>query len=130
MKKVPLYLLVIASCVAHGQDYPKLAKELQQKYKDSEAVIIRSNVTYEFEKDPKNAAKVTVSSAEKLLSLRYNYSIFETEVYDNNSQIEKFYAESSLKQKAPDAAKTCGTYTNEGLFFDDSKFCTHQLKLK
>jgi hypothetical protein len=122
-------LLSLCSAVAYCQDYPKIARELQQKYKDSEASIIDSDVTYQLSGESR-AASVTVIKNEKLLSLRYNESLFQSEVYDQNSKIEKFYAESNLKQKVPDGVKTCGTYTNEGLFFDDSKFCTHQLKLK
>ncbi|MES2733021.1 MAG: transglutaminase domain-containing protein [Bacteroidota bacterium] len=130
MKKIVFYLLSIVSIAAQGQDYPKIAKELQQKYKDSEAAIIQSTITYEFVKNAKVGAKIIESKNEKLLSLRYNYLIHQTEFYDNNSIIEEFRAESSLKQKAPDGLRSCGTYTNEGDFYDDSKFCTHQLKLK
>jgi hypothetical protein len=115
---------------AHAQDYQKLATELQQKYKESEAAILQSETTYTFEKDPKLAAKVTETKIRKLLSLRYNYNLLQTEVYDYNSAIEKFHAESTLKQKAGEGTQLCGTYTTEGYFFDDSKFCTHQLKLK
>ena len=130
MKVFPVYLLACLSITVYSQDYPKLAKEFQLKYKDDEAVMLQSATTYEFSKGSKAAARVTVSRNEKLLSLRYNYPIYESEVYDQNSQIEKFYAVSSLKQRATEDMKVCGTYTHEGLFFDDSKFCTHQLKLK
>lgn len=123
------FLISIASAVS-AQDYPKLAKELQQKFKDDEAVLLESSYTYEFSRGGKSPAKVMVSRNEKLLSLRYNVPIYETEVYDANSQIEKFFAVSNLRQKAAEDMKACGTYTQEGLFFDDSKFCTHQLKLK
>jgi hypothetical protein len=71
-----------------------------------------------------------VLTNEKLLSLRYNAAIYRTQYYDQNSTIEKFSAESNLKQKLTDYSKYCGSYTHDGLFYDDSKFCTHQLKLK
>ena len=113
-----------------SQDYPKMAKDLQEKYKEEEAFIIQSNIEYAFVKDAETGARVNINRNKKLLSLRFNESISETEVYDQNSRIEKFSAESSLKQKLADGNKICGTYTSEGLFFDDSKFCTHQLRLK
>jgi len=113
-----------------SQDYSKIAIGLQQQYKDKEAVVMQSNIRYDFARDPKTGARVTVQTREKLLSLRYNASIFRTQYYDQNSEIENFAAESNLKQRAVNTAKFCGSYTHDGLFYDDSKFCTHQLKLK
>jgi transglutaminase-like putative cysteine protease len=81
-------------------------------------------------KDAKVGAKINVSTNEKLLSLRYNSSIYRTQYYDQNSKVEKFFAESNLKQKVGDHSKICGSYTQDGLFYDDSKFCTVALKLK
>jgi hypothetical protein len=128
--KILTFILAFAFTAAVAQDYPKLAEKFQQQYKDKEAVILTAGVTYEFLKDAKNTAKISVQSNEKLLSLRYNSAIYRTLYYDQNSQIEKFIGESSLKQKAPETAKLCGNYTQDGLFYDDSKFCSHQLKLK
>ncbi|MBL0744386.1 transglutaminase domain-containing protein [Chryseolinea lacunae] len=130
MKKLLLAFLLSAAVLSHAQDYPKMARDLQVKYKDEEAAILRSNIEFVLTKDSRVGAKATVNRSEQLLSLRYNVPIQESEVYDGNALIEKFSAESNLKQRAPDAAKVCGSYTSEGLFFDDSKFCTHQLKLK
>jgi hypothetical protein len=130
MKRNILLLLTLYSFFATAQDFPKMARELQPKYQDHQAVIITSNLAYEFSKDPRFFVKASEAKTEKILSLRYNEVLYQSEVYDNNSRIEKFFAESNLKQKATDASKSCGTYTHEGLFYDDSKFCTHQLKLK
>lgn len=130
MKKLLLAFLLPAAVLSHAQDYPKMARDLQVKYKDEQAAILKSNIEFVLTKDPRVGAKATVNRSEQLLSLRYNVPIQESEVFDGNAIIEKFYAESNLKQRAPDAAKVCGSYTSEGLFFDDSKFCTHQLKLK
>jgi transglutaminase-like putative cysteine protease len=130
MKKTLLSLSILASVSSYAQDYIKLAKDFQQQYKDSEAVILQSGITYSIAKDSKTGAKVTENKTEKILSLRYNYPIYRSEVYNQNSTIGEFYAQSNLKQKAPDNVKACGTYTQEGLFYDDSKFCTHVLKLK
>lgn len=130
MTKCFLFILILASSTSFAQDYAKLAKELQTKHKDSEAVVVNADFSYEFSKDPKVAAHVTESKNKKLLSLRYNYLLPQTEVYDNNSQIERFYGESNMKQKAPDGTQICGTYTSEGYFYDDSKFCSHAIKLK
>jgi hypothetical protein len=130
MKKTLLSLSILASVSSYAQDYIKLAKDFQQQYKDSEAVILQSGITYSIAKDSKTGAKITENKTEKILSLRYNYPIYRSEVYNQNSTIGEFYAQSNLKQKAPDNVKACGTYTQEGLFYDDSKFCTHVLKLK
>lgn len=129
MKILAIGALFLSGIVV-AQDYPKLAEQLQQQYKDKEAVILQSNLRYEFVKDPKNGARIVVLTTEKLLSLRYNAAIYRTQYYDQNSTIEKFSAESNLKQKLTDYSKYCGSYTHDGLFYDDSKFCTHQLKLK
>jgi transglutaminase-like putative cysteine protease len=118
------------SSIAVAQDYPKMAEQFQQQYKDKEAVVLNSTIRYEFIKDAKTGAKISVMTNEKLLSLRYNAAIYRTQYYDQNSVVEKFSAESNLKQKLTDYSKFCGTYTHDGLFYDDSKFCTHQLKLK
>jgi hypothetical protein len=130
MKAFSFFVVFAVSTSIFGQDYGKIAKDLQLKYKDSEAAILQANYTYQFVKDPTVAAKITESKSRKLLSLRYNYSLPQTEVYDNNSQIERFYGESTLKQKASDGTQICGTYTTDGYFYDDSKFCSHLLKLK
>jgi hypothetical protein len=124
------YLLVCCPFFVDAQDYSKLAKDLQQTYKDNQAVYFSSDIRYDFEKDSKSFVKVTETKNEKLLSLRYNETLYQTEVYDNNSKLEKFFAESNLKQEAKNDDKTCGIYSSDGLFFDDSKFCTHELKLK
>lgn len=130
MNKTFIVALAMIPCFAYSQDYQKLAKEVQQKYKEAEAFIIQSGTEYVFAKDGATNAKITISQNKSLLSLRYNESISEVEVYDQHSSIEKFSAESNLKQKAADGSKLCGTYTSEGLFYDDSKFCTHLLRLK
>lgn len=130
MTRTLLIALAMLPCIMFGQDYPKMARDIQQKYKDAEAFIIHSGTDFVFVKDPGTGAKVTISQIRSLLSLRYNEYISEVEVYDQNSSIEEFSGVSNLKQKAPHGAKLCGTYTSEGLFYDDSKFCTHQLKLK
>jgi hypothetical protein len=130
MTRTMIVALALLPCMVFGQDYPKMAKDIQQKYKDAEAFIIQSGTDFVFVKDTEAGAKITISQNKSLLSLRYNEAISEVEVYDQHSRLEKFSAESNLKQKAPDGAKLCGTYTSEGMFYDDSKFCTHQLKLK
>ncbi len=130
MTRTLLVALAMLPCLVFSQDYLKMAKDIQQKYKDAEAFIIQSGADFVFAKDPQTGAKITINENKSLLSLRYNEYISEVEVYDQHSHIEKFSAESNLKQKAPDGAKLCGTYTSEGMFYDDSKFCTHQLKLK
>jgi hypothetical protein len=130
MSKIYPCLLFFISFVANGQDYLKMAGELQQKYKEAEAAYIKSDVLYEFSPDLSKGVKVMEKKNESLLSLRYNYTIQKVEVYDSNSKIEKFYAESSLRQRATEELKTCGNYTNEGYFYDDSKFCLHNLKFK
>jgi hypothetical protein len=130
MTKAFVIGLALLPLLSIGQDFTRMAKEAQQKYKDAEAFIIRSGSDFIFTKDDVTGAKITINQNKSLLSLRYNEFISEVEVYDRHSRIEKFSAESNLKQKAPDGARLCGTYTSEGLFYDDSKFCTHQLKLK
>ncbi len=128
--KVLLLLGLTLSTFAVAQDYPKLAKKYQQQYKDKEAIVLQSNIRYEYVTDAKVGAKINVLTNEKLLSLRYNSSIYRTQYYDQNSRVEKFFAESNLKQKVADYSKLCGSYTQDGLFYDDSKFCTVALKLK
>lgn len=130
MKYLLLFSFIMFGFTGHAQNYAQMAKDIQQRYKDDEAAIIDANAVYEFSKGSKAAVKVTVSTTKKLLSLRYNTTIFETEWYNQNSQIEKFFASSNLKQRAAEDAKACGSYTSDGLFYDDSKFCTHALKLK
>jgi Transglutaminase-like superfamily len=130
MTKTLVLALALLPLLSVGQDFTRMAKEAQQKYKDAEAFIIRSGSDFIFTKDDETGAKITINQNKSLLSLRYNESVSEVEVYDRHSRIEKFSAESNLKQKAPDGARLCGTYTSEGLFYDDSKFCTHQFKLK
>ena len=128
--KILTFVAIFLPSIAIAQDYIKMAENLQQQYKDKEAVVLRSDIRYDFIKNAKSGAKITVQSNEKLLSLRYNAAIFRTQYYDQNSQVNNFFAESSLKQKAINSAKFCGSFTQDGLFYDDSKFCTHQLKLK
>ncbi|HPM31073.1 MAG TPA: transglutaminase domain-containing protein [Chryseolinea sp.] len=130
MKKLLIYFFITLGYAAQSQDYPKMARDFQQQYKDDEVAIIESNGVYEFSKGTKAPVKVAVSVNKKLLSLRYNEIIYETEWYNQNLQIEKFYASSNLKQKAGEESKVCGAYTSEGLFYDDGKFCTYPLKLK
>lgn len=124
------FILSLLSITAKGQDFEKQARELQQTYKDSEAATIQELSEYEFIKDAKVAARIVETTNKKLLSLRYNSSVFLVETYDNNSQVDKFFADSNKKQHAPNGTQICGKYTSEGLFYDDSKFCTHVLKLK
>lgn len=121
---------LLFTTVAAAQDYSQLAEKYQQQYKDKEAIILQSHIRYDYIKDPKVGAKISVQTNEKLLSLRYNAAVYRTQYYDQNSKVEKFFAESSLKQKVADNAKICGSYTQDGLFYDDSKFCTVALKLK
>ena len=128
--KVLAFFLLAISTMAIAQDYPKMAEKFQQQYKDKEALVLNSHIRYEYVKDVKTGAKINVQSNEKLLSLRYNTAIYRTQFYDQHSQIDKFFAESSLKQKVTDVMKYCGSYTQDGLFYDDSKFCTLPLKLK
>ena len=128
--KVLILIGLTLSTLAVAQDYPQLAEKYQQQYKDKEAIVLQSDIRYEYVKDVKAGAKITVQSNEKLLSLRYNSSIYRTQFYDQNSQVDKFFAESNLKQKVSDNAKYCGRYTQDGLFYDDSRFCTVSLKLK
>ena len=128
--KVLVLIGVTLSTLAMAQDYPKMAEKFQQQYKDKEAIVLHSNIRYEYVRDAKVGAKIAVQSNEKLLSLRYNSSLYRTQYYDRNSQVDKFFAESNLKQKVADYSKFCGSYTQDGLFYDDSKFCTVSLKLK
>jgi hypothetical protein len=122
--------LLIRFCVA-GQDDHVLATELQKQYKDNPAAILWEEQHFEFQKDVSvNLVKVIQKTNKKILSLRYNSDIFEFVHYDSNSSVDKLSGESSLKQSAPDAVKFCGNYTSEGLFYDDSKFCSQKLKLK
>jgi hypothetical protein len=130
MMRILAVSALFLSSIAVAQDYPKMAEQFQQQYKDKEAVVLNSTIRYEFIKDAKTGAKISVITNDKLLSLRYNAAIYRTQYYDQNSVVEKFSAESNLKQKLSDYSKFCGTYTHDGLFYDDSKFCTHQLKLK
>ncbi len=128
--KALTFIAILLPGITFCQDYARMAESFQQKYKDKEAVVLKADMRYDFMKDARNGARITIQTNEKLLSLRYNASIFRTQYYDQNSQVDNFFAESSLKQKAINSARFCGTYTQDGLFFDDSKFCTHQLKLK
>lgn len=131
MKLSVFTLLLFHASFIFGQDYSKMVTDLQSKYKESAVAIINSDITYEFSKDPnKILVRVLEKKDQKLLSLRYNQSITEFISYDNNSQVEKFYALSNLKQEAPDKLRYCGNYTSEGYFYDDSKFCSQTLKLK
>ncbi|MCW3085061.1 MAG: hypothetical protein JWP12_2427 [Bacteroidetes bacterium] len=132
MKYIGSTLLLFISCSGlFSQDNAKLASDLQAKYKDAPVAIINSEINYEFSKDPnKVLVRVMEKKEQKLLSLRYNQTINEYISYDNNSAVEKFSASSNLKQEALDRMKYCGTYTSEGYFYDDSKFCSQTLKLK
>src|SRR5688572_24730305 len=128
--KLLTLLTTLFSTLAIAQDYPKMAEKFQQQYKDKEAIVLQSNIRYEYLRDAKVGAKIFIQTQEKLLSLRYNSSIYRTQYYDQNSKIEKFFAESNLKQKVTETSKICGSYTQDGLFYDDSKFCTVSLRLK
>jgi hypothetical protein len=123
-----LLLMGVGSLVA--QNSP-VVSELQMKYKDSPVAIQTSDITYEFSRDvSQKLVKIAEKKEQRYLSLRYNQTITEFISYDNNSVVEKFWCSSSMKQAAPDAMKYCGTYTSDGFFYDDSKFCSHNLKLK
>jgi transglutaminase-like putative cysteine protease len=127
---ITLFLLAIA-CPLSAQEYTKIVSELQSKYKESPVAVLAADISYEFTKDvSKKLVKVLENKTQKLLSLRYNQMIHEYLSYDNNSAVERFYATSNLRQEAPDKTRYCGTYTTEGYFYDDSKFCSQTLKLK
>lgn len=127
MKSTLLPLLLFCCTLLHAQDYVKMANELQAKYKDAPVAIISSYINYEFMKDGgKPLVKVIEKKQASLLSLRYNQKITEYISYDNNSQVEKFLASSKLSHGSP---MYCGTYTSDGYFYDDSKFCSQILKL-
>ena len=130
MKHSIFLLLVLLSTFSFSQQSPTVAIDLQKKYVDDKAAFLQLDIEYGFSRNGSSGAEVSEKKQEKLISLRYNSGIFVSEVYDSNSKIEKFYGSSSLKQRATEDTKTCGNYTSEGLFYADSKFCTHELKLK
>jgi len=121
-------LLLNLNCIA--QINPK-AQSLQQRFKNHNAYAENIEVKYTFSATSnEQKIKVKEEKSTDLISLRYNTIVNEIEVYDQNSEILKFYGESSLKQKAIDLMKFCGKYTHEGFFYDDSKFCSHKINLK
>lgn len=131
MKPLLLTLFLLFGTLLEAQDYVKMANDLQAKYKDEAAAILNADISYDFVKDQnKMLVKVIEKKEQQLLSLRYNQTITQYIHYDNNSQVDKFYGSSSLKQEALDRMKYCGNYTSEGYFYDDSKFCSQVLKLK
>jgi hypothetical protein len=131
-KKISLLVFITTfSFLTKAQDNIQKANALQQKYKDFEAYIDYSSGKYTFKANAaEKKVEVKEEKSQEILSLRYNTTINEIEVYDQNSSILKFYGESSLRQKAINEFKFCGQYTQEGYFYDDSKFCSHTLKLK
>lgn len=130
MKNVLTCLMLVLSVKAHCQNYAEMAKDFQQRFKDDEAMVIQSTASYDFSPGTKAPVKVAVSSKDKLLSLRYNSSIYLMESYDQNSRLEKFFASSNMKQNVTDEQRFCGPFTSEGLFYDDRIICTHRLRLK
>ena len=67
-----IVVLAILPAVAMCQDYPQMAKDIQQKYKTAEAYILKSTSDFLFTKDAVTGAKVTINQNKSLLSLRYN----------------------------------------------------------
>ncbi|HRH67296.1 MAG TPA: transglutaminase domain-containing protein [Bacteroidia bacterium] len=131
MKYSSLFLLIFFFNTVLAEDNSKLAAELQAKYKDSPVAILNSDINYEFSKDPNRPlVKILEKTTEKYLSLRFNSKIVKSIVYDSNSEVVKFNGSSSMKGEVSDRDKYCGTYTNEGFFYDDSKFCSQMLNLK
>jgi len=125
------FLLLLVSFSTYAQDNAQRAQALQQKYKDFDAYLDNATGKYTFNASSNGkAVEVKEEKTQEILSLRYNSSITEVEVYDQNSVVLKFYGESSLHQRAPNELRYCGKYTQEGYFYDDSWFCSHKLKLK
>lgn len=131
LQVLPLLTLLYLPFLAKSQDYVVMAQNFQAKDKNNAVAILSSEIIFEFKVDP-GKKRVTVSEKkhDTYLSLRYNQSIIETEVYDDHSEILDFSGSSSLKQKLNNTSRICGTYTSEGYFYDDSKFCAHEIKLK
>lgn len=127
-----LVLLVTwATQQSYSQDLAAQATELQSKYKDSPVALIDGTVTYLFSKDYSSPlVRVNEKKEWQLLSLRYNQLLPQYVTYDANSSVDKFFGSSNLRQNMPDALRTCGTYTSDGYFYDDSKYCMQNLKLK
>lgn len=126
-----LFFLLPMAFTSSSQDYVQMAKELQQKNKDSEVAIVSSVVTYEFGKiNSKMLVDVIENKKEQLLSLRYNHPLMYVETENGEMKIEELSAISSLKQKAPDASRICGKFTQDGYFYDDSRVCLQNLHLK
>ncbi len=131
-KKLPFLILILGiSPLIYAQDYLQKAQNLQQKHKDFEAYTDYAKEKYTFKVNSgEKKVEVKEEKTEEILSLRYNVFLNEIEVFDQNSSISKFYGESSLKQRAVNELRFCGQYTQEGFFYDDSKFCSHKIKLK
>lgn len=129
VEKKLFFFLWLFPTVLFGQKLNELVSLYQHKYKESEAVIINSDLEYEFDL-AENKVIVREDRNQKILSLRYNTFINEVEFYDSNCGIKEFSCESSLNQKSGDSDKVCGNYTNSDYFFDDNKFCTHKLRLQ
>ncbi len=126
-----MILLLCLSLTGKAQDYVQLAQSLQETHKEFDAYITNATGKYIFSaNNAEKRAEVREEKSVDILSLRYNGQITEVEVYDQNSSVLKFYGESSLKQKAVNELKYCGQYTQEGFFYDDSRFCSHKLRLK
>ncbi len=127
-----LLLFACASINGYSQSNPVLAATLQSKYKDEKVAIINSEISYEFSKNKNSTeklVKVLEKSKEEYLSLRFNEAIKKFVTYDNNSEVLKFNGLSSTNGKVVDQSKTCGKYTSEGFFYDDSKYCSQYFKL-
>jgi hypothetical protein len=130
-KNIFLLFLLFLSFTGNTQDYAKLTREMQQKYKESEVAIVSSNTSFDFQKsNSKSLVRIFEDRNEKLLSLRYNHPLLYVETEIGETTIEEFSAVSNLKQKAPDELRVCGKYTQDGLFYDDSRVCVQTLQLK
>lgn len=126
-----LFVLLFLPYGNKAQSTINQAKELQFKYKDAEMYLLRSEDNLKFEKNlgTKNVV-IKYAKANKYISLCINKDIALIEYYDNSSNILEFKAKSSLNQKRENINKYCGTYSQKGIFFDDSKFCSQKITPK
>ena len=126
-----LTVLAFSSQHVQAQSSFDQAKELQSKYKDAEMYILRSEDNLKLEKNigTKNVI-IKYAKAYQYLSLCINKDISLFEYYDNSSNILEFKAKSSLNQRRENNNKFCGTYSQKGIFFDDSKFCSQKITPK
>lgn len=126
-----LIFLINHAILSQTQSNVELASSIQSKYKKSPLFITNEVLNLKFEKNY-SLKNVYISTQRKTnyLSLRINEKVNLYEYYSNFSEVKNFTAKSSLKQQKKDADKYCGTYTREGIFYDDSKFCSQTLDLK